>query len=86
MCEDHSGSEDEGDGAQANGDHDNPLAVLQTKLKELTTAYDLVLKNCQSMAKLASDLETSQSSKQGAGKPAENVALIKLTCSAMVKV
>ena len=80
---DQSGSEDESDGPKASGSPDNPLAALQAQLKELVTAYDLVVKNNQHMTRLAQELETSGKT---VGKPSENVALVKLTCSAVVKV
>lgn len=84
---DQSDSEDEEDGAKASG-HDNPLAAMQLKLKELTTAYDLMVKNNHQLSKLASELENAPSSKGAspAAKPAETFALMKLTCSAVVKV
>lgn len=87
LCDylDQSGSEDELDGMKGHDDHSNPLAALQSKLKEVTTAYDLVVKNNQQMTKLASELEAASSSK-GSGKPVETVALMRLTCSAVVKV
>lgn len=84
-----SGSEDEdevkegGAGGVCNsGPHDNPLAVLQVKLKELSTAYELVIKNNHQLAKFASELESGGS----AGKPKEKFALMKITSAAVVKV
>lgn len=65
--------------------HDHPLAPLQEKLKELTTAYDLVVKNSHQLSKFVSDLE-SGASKATAAKPKENLALMKITSAAMVKV
>lgn len=89
---DQSESEDEAVGGHAGGGyvavvsgHDNPLAAMQLKLKELTTAYDLVVKNSQQLSKLASELESVPGSK-AAVKPAETLALLKLTSSAIVKV
>ena len=65
--------------------HDNPLATLQEKLKELTTAYELVVKNSHQLTKFASELE-SGSSKPNSGKPVEKFALLKITSAAVVKV
>ncbi len=93
-----SGSEDEASGKRRGGrcqgrsaewalgavpdTHDNPLATLQEKLKELNTAYELVVKN---MTKFASELE-SGASKPNAGKPMEKITLLKITSAAVVKV
>ena len=65
--------------------HDHPLAALQDKLKELNTAYDLVVKNSHQLSKFVSDLETG-ASKTNAGKPKETFTLMKITSAAMVKV
>ena len=65
--------------------HDNPLATLQEKLRELTTAYELVVKNSHQLTKFASELE-SGSSKPNSGKPMEKFALLKITSAAVVKV
>lgn len=65
--------------------HDNPLAALQLKLKELTTAYELVLKNSHQLTKFASELESS-ASKPNSGKPVEKLAMLKITSAAIVKV
>ena len=88
MSDCQSGSED-GDevkegvaGGVSNSPHDNPLAVLQVKLKELTTAYELVIKNNHQLTKFASELESGGST----GKPKEKFALLKITSAAVVKV
>lgn len=65
--------------------HDHPLASLQEKLKELNTAYNLVVKNSHQLTKFASELE-SGASKSNAGKPKEKFALLKITSAAIVKV
>lgn len=65
--------------------HDNPLATLQEKFKELNTAYELVVKNNHQLTKFASELE-SGASKPNAGKPMEKFALLKITSAAVVKV
>lgn len=95
-----SGSEDEsiGKGSRDSGGstntagaanattHDNPLATLQDKLKELNTAYGLVVKNSHQLTKFASELESGANIGTGAGKPNEKFALLKITSAAMVKV
>lgn len=65
--------------------HDNPLATLQEKLKELTAAYELVVKNSHQLTKFASELE-SGTSKPNSGKPMEKFTLLKITSAAVVKV
>ena len=96
-----SGSEDEVSGKRVGGarrglskergvgatpdTHDNPLATLQEKFKELNTAYELVVKNNHQLTKFASELE-SGASKPTAGKPMEKFALLKITSAAVVKV
>lgn len=65
-------------GSTASGPHDNLLAVLHVKLKELTTANDLVVKNSHQLSKFAGELEGS------VGK--EKIALLKITSAAVVKV
>ena len=65
--------------------HDNPLATLQEKLKELNTAYELVVKNSHQLTKFASELE-SGANKPNAGKPMEKLTLLKITAAAIVKV
>ena len=79
--------ESKGGGASGSGSsaQDNPLATLQLKLKQLTTAYDLVLKNSHQLSKLSSELESVSGSSKAA-KPTEKFALFKLTSAAMVKV
>lgn len=64
--------------------HENILAALQDKLKELMTAYELVVKNSHQLLKFASELELESGG--SAGKPKEKVALFKITSSAVVKV
>lgn len=80
-----SGSDDEereGGGATGGGTNtgtdENLLSALQDKLKELTTANDLVIKNSHQLSKFVSELEAG-------GKPLEKVALLKITSAAMVK-
>lgn len=58
--------------------------MLQGKLKELNTAYELVVKNSHHLSKFASDIEGGVSG--ASGKPKEKLALLKLTSSALVKV
>lgn len=82
-----SGSEDEAKergaaGGSSASPHENVLTALQEKLKELTTAYELVVKNCHQLSKFASELESGGS----AGKPMEKVTLLKITSTAVVKV
>ncbi len=84
MSDSQSGSEDESVGGGGRSSHDNPLAVLQDKLKELNTAYELVLKNSHQLSKLAAELESKGNS--DGGKPKEKFALLKITSSAIVKV
>ena len=93
-----SGSEDEGSGKSrgrgqsaerttraAPDNHDNPLAALQEKLKELNAAYELVVKNSHQLTKFASDWE-SGANKPSTGKPMEKFTLLKITSAAVVKV
>lgn len=71
-------------GAANTTTHDNnPLASLQEKLKELNTAYGLVVKNSHQLAEFASELKSGGT---GAGKPNEKFALLKITSTAIVKV
>lgn len=82
------GSEDEAKGGAATADstttapHENLLTALKDKLKELTTAYELVVKNSHQLSKFAGELESEGS----VGKPKEKVALLKITSAAVVKV
>lgn len=80
-----SGSEDEtkeGGGRSSEGPREDVLIVLQQKLKELTTAYELVVQNSHQLSKFASEQESGGS----AGKPKEEVALLKITSTVVVKV
>lgn len=65
-----------------NGPHENLLTTLQDKLKELTAAYELVVKNSHQFSKFAGELESVGS----AAKAKERVALLKITSTAVVKV
>lgn len=65
-------------GSAASGPHDNLLAALHVKLKDLTTANDLVVKNGHQLSKFAGELEGS------VGK--EKIALLKITSAAVMKV
>ena len=73
-----------GTGGAESSANANPLANMKLKLKELTTAYDMVVKNSHQLSKLASELDSTSELK--ASKPAETLALLKLTSSAMMKV
>lgn len=88
MSDDQDESEDESEGtAGAGAAVDDPLAALQEKLKELSTAYELVVKNSHQLSKLTTELESGSSKGASAGtKPKEKFALLKLTLGAMVKV
>ena len=85
-----SGSEDEGkeegatgsgitSGGGSGGPQESLLSTLQDKLKELTTAYDLMVKNSHQLSKFTSELESG-------GNSREKIALLKITSAAMVKV
>ena len=64
------------------GPHENLLTTLQDKLKELTAAYELVVKNSHQFTKFAGELESGGN----AAKAKEKVALLKITSIAVVKV
>ena len=64
--------------------HDNPLAMLQEKLKELNKAYELVVKNSHQLTKSASELDSGGN--KPVGKLVEDFTLLKITSAAIVKV
>ena len=77
--EDESGG---GGGAGGGGSNEDPLTSLHDKLKELTTAHDIVVKNHNQLTKVIGDLEEGG----GRGKVKEQLALFKLTAVGIVKV
>ena len=72
---------------------DNPLASLKEKLRELSTAHDLVVKNCHQVMKLI-PTEVVEEGGGGGGrgnggggsKLKEKLTMFKITANAMAKV
>lgn len=80
---DASDSQSEFEDGAGGGSHD-PLAALREKLKGLSAAYDLIVKNSQQLLKFANEWEESGAISDV--KPKEKFALFKITAAAMVKV
>ena len=85
--ESDAGSGDEGvpGGGGAKG---NPVAVMQEKLKELSAAHDLVIKNNAQLVKQIAEIESGMVGGAAGwmSKLKEKLALFKLTSDAMAKV
>jgi len=65
----------------AGASNEDPLTSLHDKLKELTTAHDIVVKNHNQLTKTIGEREERGSS----GKTTEQLALFKLTAAGMGK-
>ena len=74
---------------------DNPLASLKEKLRELSTAHDLVVKNCHQVMKLIPTEVVEEGGGGGGGgrgngggssKLKEKLTMFKITANAMAKV
>ena len=72
-------------GIGGGGFNDDPLTGLQDKLKELSLAHDIVVKNGHGLTKKIGELEESVG-KGIEGKLSEQLALFKLTALGMIKV
>ena len=66
----------------------NPVAVMQEKLKELSAAHDLVIKNNAQLVKQIAEIESGVMGGVSGwmSKLKERLALFKLTSDAMAKV
>lgn len=81
--ESDAGSGDEG---VAEGGHGNPVSAMQEKLKELSAAHDLVIKNNSQLIKQIAEIEGGTVGRASIAKLKEKLALFKLTSDAMAKV
>ena len=75
-----------GDEDVAEGGRGNPITAMQEKLKELSAAHDLVIKNNALLVKQIADIEGGAVSGASLAKLKEKLALFKLTSDAMAKV
>ena len=71
------------EGGRGNG---NPVTAMQEKLKELSAAHDLVIKNNALLVKQIIEIEGGAVSGASLAKLKEKLALFKLTSDAMAKV
>ena len=71
------------EGGRGNG---NPVTAMQEKLKELSAAHDLVIKNNALLIKQIIEIEGGAVSGASLAKLKEKLALFKLTSDAMAKV
>ena len=85
--ESDAGSGDEGVPG-GGGPKENPVAVMQEKLKELSAAHDLVIKNNAQFVKQIAEIESGMVGRAAGwmSKLKEKLALFKLTLDAMAKV
>lgn len=67
-----------------NAGETNPLAQVTDKVKELTTAHELVTKNGNAILKVIGDAEGNHVPNES--KLKEKLVMFKLTAGAMVKV
>lgn len=85
--EDNAAGATGGGGSGSRKSPDNPLALLQEKLKGLSAAYDLVVKNSNQLMKIANMWESGGGGGElSEQKPKEKFALFKITAEAMMKV
>ena len=87
----HVHTQDESDGGSgdedvAEGGRGNPVTAMQEKLKELSAAHDLVIKNNTQLVKQIAEIEGGMVSGASLAKLKEKLALFKLTSDAMAKV
>ena len=89
----HTHNKDESDGGSGDegvpGDAKvNPVTAMQEKLKELSAAHDLVIKNNAQLLKQIAETESGMAggSSGSMSKLKEKLALFKLTSDAMAKV
>ena len=68
------------------GGRGNPVTATQEKLKELSAAHDLVIKNNALLVKQIVEVEGGAVSGASLARLKEKLALFKLTSDAMAKV
>ena len=83
LDESDAGSGEEGVFEGGRGNH---IAAMQEKLKELSAAHDLVIKNNAQLVKQIAEIEGGAVGGASIAKLKEKLALFKLTSDAMAKV